>query len=249
MPLAVEANHVPEFAGNPFVSGRQRKIAKTIPIRAHAAQSPSFEELYKPHEKKIFQVLLRITRVREDAEDALQDACLQAYLHRDQFDGRSSFSTWLTRIAINSALMILRKRRSSRIVDLRSTSDPDEELFPETSDPAPNPEQILLQTEREESLQREVRALRPAIRKAIQLQLLDERPMKEAASMLGISVPAAKGRLFHAKAALRKSRKLKVFSKTAHYKPIRQLATPRHSGNVTPFDSRNNERRIAAMSA
>src|SRR5882672_755895 len=244
MPLAVEAIHVPEFAGNPFVSAQHRKIAKTIPIRTHATQVPSFEELYKPHEKKIFQVLLRITRVREDAEDALQDACLQAYLHRDQFDGRSSFSTWLTRIAINSALMILRKRRSARIVDLRSTSEPDEEPFPETSDPAPNPEQILLQTEREESLQREVRTLRPAIRKAIQLQLLEERPTKEASSLMGISVPAAKGRLFHAKAALRKSRKLKVFSKKIQYKPIRQLTTPRPTGNVTLFESRNNGRRI-----
>jgi len=223
MPLAVEAIHVPDFAGNPFVAGKTKKIAKTIPIRAHATESPSFEELYKPHEKKIFQVLLRITRVREDAEDALQDACLQAYVHREQFDGRSSFSTWLTRIAINSALMILRKRRNSRIVDPRNVTEPDEELFPEVVDPSLNPEQALLQSEREGALQYEVGSLRPAIRKAIELQLLEERPMREAAKLMGISVPAAKGRLFHAKAALRKSRKLKMFSQKLPYKPIKQL--------------------------
>jgi len=241
MPLAVEVTQVPEFAGNLFITGRRRKIAKTIPIREKATQSSSFEELYKPHEKKIFQLLLRITRIREDAEDALQEACLQAYIHRDQFDGRSSFATWLTRIAINSALMILRKRRNSRIVDLRGSNDSEEEAFPEVVDPSLNPEQLLLQSEREEALHNEVGSLRPAIRKAIQLQLLNERPMKEAAKLMRISVSAAKGRLFHAKAALRKSRKLKLFSQKLQYKPIKPLMTARKPGVASSFQARNND--------
>jgi len=238
MSLAVEATQVPEFAGNLFITGRRREIAKTIPIRAKVTQSSSFEELYQPHEKRIFQVLLRITRIREDA---VQEACLQAYVHRDQFDGRSSFATWLTRIAINSALMILRKRRNSRIVDLRSPNDSEEEAFPEVVDPLLNPEQLLLQSEREEALHNEVGSLRTAIRKAIQLQLLDERPMKETAKLMRISVSAAKGRLFHAKAALRKSRKLKMFSQKLQYKPIKPLMTARKPRVASSFQARNND--------
>ena len=249
MHCAVQANHVPELAGSQFVTRRNRPRAKTIPFPIKASEDRSFEELFKPHEKKIFQVVLRITRVQEDAEDALQDACLQAHIHRDQFDGRSSFATWLTRIAINSALMILRKRRNSRIVDLRTTNDSDEEIFPEVVDVALNPEQALLQSERESAVRKEVASLRPAIRKAIELQLLDEQPMRDAAKAMKISVPAAKGRLFHAKAALRKSSNLKVFSRKLEYKPIRQLANSRKVAHVASFGSNSGAQEFAALSA
>src|SRR5450755_2969075 len=77
----------------------------------HAA---AFDALCHPHTKRLFRHTYRITRNREDAEDALQDSFLRASVHIHKFDGRSSFSTWLTRIAVNSALMILRKKRGSR---------------------------------------------------------------------------------------------------------------------------------------
>src|ERR1700722_13876114 len=72
----------------------------------------AFSELWNRHSKRAFNTMYRITRNHQDAEDALQDAFLKAFVHLKNFDGRSTFSTWLTRIAINSALMILRKRRA-----------------------------------------------------------------------------------------------------------------------------------------
>src|SRR5580704_9022752 len=80
--------------------------------RAKSGDTNAFVELSKRHANKIFQATYRVTRNRQDAEDALQDAFLNAFTHMKGFEGRSSFSTWLTRIAINSALMILRKKRN-----------------------------------------------------------------------------------------------------------------------------------------
>jgi len=77
-----------------------------------------FDELAAPHAKRIFRAAYRITRNRQDAEDAVQDALLQAFVRLEHFDGRSTFATWLTQIAINSSLMILRKRRHARAVSL-----------------------------------------------------------------------------------------------------------------------------------
>ena len=83
---------------------------ETLVAAAKTGEHQAFSELWNRHSKKTFSTMYRITRNRQDAEDALQDAFLKAYVHLKNFDGRSSFSTWLTRIAINSALMILRRK-------------------------------------------------------------------------------------------------------------------------------------------
>lgn len=164
--------------------------------------------------------MLRITRNREDAEDAVQDSFLQAFVHLDNFDGRSTFSTWLTRIAINSALMILRRRRNARFVSLDGAGDPEgTETYPEVPDRAVDPERRYLEREREEVLQDAISTLRPSVRRVIELQQLEERPMREVAQVMRISVPAAKSRLFHAKAALRKSSKLRPFTPRPEREP------------------------------
>jgi len=85
---------------------------------AKQGQTEAFGTLCQPLAPKLIQTARRITRNREDAEDALQNAFLSAFIHIKNFDGRSSFSTWLTRIAINSALMTLRKKRSSREIPI-----------------------------------------------------------------------------------------------------------------------------------
>ena len=84
--------------------------------RAKSGDTDAFVELSKRHANRVFQATYRVTRNRQDAEDALQDAFLNAFTHMRNFEGRSSFSTWLTRIAINSALMILRKKRNCQEV-------------------------------------------------------------------------------------------------------------------------------------
>jgi RNA polymerase sigma-70 factor (ECF subfamily) len=78
---------------------------------AQAGQEWAFAELCKRNSKRVFKTIYGVTKNREDAEDALQDSMLRAFLHLDKSNGRSSFATWFTRIGINSALMILRKRR------------------------------------------------------------------------------------------------------------------------------------------
>ncbi len=179
---------------------------------SHAEHALSFDELIAPHVEKIFRTAYRITRNRGEAEDAMQDALLQALLHFEDFDGRSAFGTWLTRIAINSSLMILRKRKNARTVSLDGASDSEEsKAFQEVRDPAPDAEERYLQKERETTLRDAINALRPSLRSVVELGHLGERSMRETAEIISVSVSAAKARLFHAREALRKSRKLSRF--------------------------------------
>jgi len=177
---------------------------------ARRGDAEAFALLCEPATPRIFQKLCRMTHNREDAEDAMQDALLSAFRNIRRFEGRSTFSTWLTRVAINSALMSLRKRRGFREVSI-SQHDPEPEAGPilEVPDHAPNPERRYAQLEQHQTLHAAVRKLRPGLRKAVELRQLRECSMEETAETLGISVAAAKGRLFHARAALRKSPTLK----------------------------------------
>jgi RNA polymerase sigma factor (sigma-70 family) len=161
-----------------------------------------FEELHKRHGERMFRVAHRITRHREDAHDAVQESFLSAYVHLKKFDERARFSTWLTRIAINTALMKIRKNRSLREVGVEDAV--------ELPDPVPNPEEIFAKTERKIALRGAIAKLRPTLRKVVELYDLQECSLHETAETLGISVSAAKGRLFHARAALRRTAKLKT---------------------------------------
>jgi RNA polymerase sigma factor (sigma-70 family) len=211
----------------------ERLDEKRLVAAAKYGESVAFDVLCERLTPRILRSLLRITKNREDAEDALQDSLLSAFIHISEFDGRSAFSTWLTRIAINSALMILRKKRTSHEISLDSSAD-SEEKSPswEMPDQAPNPEKRCAQNERESILHMAISALRPTVRKVIELQQLQERSMKETAQMIGISVPAAKARLFHAKVALRKAPRLKSirYARTKHFNlPFIVRSTPVNS--------------------
>jgi RNA polymerase sigma-70 factor (ECF subfamily) len=176
---------------------------------ARSGESSAFERLCAPTKGRIYQTLYRITKNHADAEDALQESLLSAYMNLHRFDGRSSFSTWLTRIGINAALMTLRKRRTHRELPIEGPDDSGERTaYFEAPDHAPNPEERFANHEREVLVREAVRSLRPTVRKALELGHMQEKSMRETAQVLGISVAAAKARLFHARAALRKSRKL-----------------------------------------
>jgi RNA polymerase sigma-70 factor (ECF subfamily) len=84
-------------------------------LAAQSGDTAAFVELRRRHATKLLRTTYRVTRNWEDAEDALQDSFLKAYLHLNKFENRSTFASWLTRIAINSALMILRKKRPYEI--------------------------------------------------------------------------------------------------------------------------------------
>jgi RNA polymerase sigma factor (sigma-70 family) len=173
---------------------------------AKSGDRAAFDELCERHAQKMFRISHRITRNREDAEDAVQECFLNAFIHLKSFNGRSRFSTWLTRIAMNAALMKLRKNRVCREVP---TEEPVEtsEFRHRLADPLPNPEERYAKSEREAILRDSVAKLRPGIQKVVEIQLQD-RSLDEIAELLGISVHAVKARLFHARAALRKRSQL-----------------------------------------
>ncbi len=181
---------------------------------AKRGRSEAFEALCQALTPRLFKAAFHITRNREDAEDALQDALMRAFMHIKSFHGNSTFSTWLTRIVINSALMIRRKRRNGRQV---STDEPRQSgetgLTLQIPDHSPNPEQTYVLRERTRILRKAVSRLRPRIRAVIEIGQLQELPMHETARILDISVAAAKGRFFHARAALRKSVALRAIAK------------------------------------
>jgi RNA polymerase sigma factor (sigma-70 family) len=168
-----------------------------------------FDELHRRHAERMFRVAHRIIRHREDAEDAVQESFLSAYVHLNAFDGRSKFSTWLTRIAINAALMRVRKNRLSRETAFENTSEAlNPPLEREFRDFSPNPEEICEKEEQEAALRDAIAKLRPALRKVVELYQLQECSLHETAKVLGISLAAAKGRLFHARTALRRNKAL-----------------------------------------
>ena len=140
----------------------------------------------------------------------------------DDFDGRSAFATWLTRIAINSSLMILRKRKTGSIVsmDLARNSE-GVKAAQELRDPAPDAEERYLQKERDVTLRDAINRLRPSLRSVVEAAQLGERSMRETSEIIGVSVGATKARLFHARAALRKSEKLRRFrhDQPSHNRP------------------------------
>jgi RNA polymerase sigma-70 factor, ECF subfamily len=174
---------------------------------AKSGETAALDALYRAHAEKLLRTVHRITRNREDAEDAVQDSLLRAFLHLKSFDGRSTFSTWLTRIGINSALMILRKKRNSREISAHGLGV-DETLW-EVPDSAPNPEVRCAERERGRILRDAIINLHPTVRRAIELQILEHRSIEETAAQIGISVSTAKARFFRAKAALRKSKVLR----------------------------------------
>ena len=173
-------------------------VAKNERLTAFAAPSGRYRE-------QLFRAAHRITKTREDAEDAVQDTLLRAFVHIGDFEGRSSFGTWLTRIAINSALMILRRKRASLEIAIGCNNDSGtHDLYYEMTDHAPDPETLYAQTEEQRILRTAIQRLPPHLRDVVQIHL-QGRSMRETAGALGISLAAAKGRLFHAKKVLRRS--------------------------------------------
>jgi RNA polymerase sigma factor (sigma-70 family) len=170
---------------------------------AKGGDEGAFETLFNRHQRKIFMLAFRYTRVREDAEDIVQETFQKAFVHLQKFEGKSSLSTWLTRIAINQALMLLRSRRGLREV-LIDDSSGDEEAKPalELADASPDPEASYLQRENAQLLSAAMRQLRPGMRKAIELRELGELSNRDTAAHMGVSVGTVKARVFQARRKL-----------------------------------------------
>jgi RNA polymerase sigma factor (sigma-70 family) len=172
---------------------------------AQAGQEWAFMELCTRYSKRVFNTIYGVTKNREDAEDALQDSMMRAFLHLKQFDGRSSFATWFTRIGINSALMILRKKRIRLETSMDATADGEGWQTWQIADPSADPERHYAGFERSLHLRRAICRLPHALRSVIERGQMEGHSMKQIADNMGISIPATKSRLARAKVALRKS--------------------------------------------
>ena len=172
---------------------------------AKSGNHSAFEELWARHSDTAFRSAYRILRNRDDAEDTLQDAWMKAFVHLKAFDGRSKFSTWLTRIAINSALMVLRRKRSRPETSMDWSEDGETWQQWEVADESLNSEELFLKKEAELKLKEAISRLQPPLRAIMEIQQLHYRSNKEVADVAGISVAAVKSRSFRAKAILRSS--------------------------------------------
>src|SRR5258705_9550743 len=176
---------------------------KQLIAAAKSGRRAPFGELCERHMKQVSCVTRRIIRNREDAEDAAQDCFLSAFVHLKDFDGRSQFATWLTRIAINAALMELRKSRGAREVPIDEPNPSSEPVAQrEFRHDAPDPEESCSLRERKRMVESAISGLRPRTRNVVELIHLQEHSIRETAQILGISTGAVKTRMFHAKIAL-----------------------------------------------
>jgi len=162
----------------------------------------AFEELVLRNRQRVLAVAQRITRNREDAEDVAQECFHKAFLHLGEFEEKARFSTWLTRIAMNEAFMLLRRKRGAVEVLTESTDDRGRPMSESFVDLGPSPEESCWQRERTEILSRAINRLSPNLRIAIVLCEIEELSAKETAGVLGASVTAVKSRLFHGRRKL-----------------------------------------------
>lgn len=180
------------------------KDESVLVSESKAGDYAAFEELVNRYERKIYRLGMNITGNREDAEDVLQDTFLKAFEHLPEFRQDSRFYTWIVRIAVNEALMKLRKRRSSKEVSMEDSEDNEGEVtVREFADWKPNPEQQLAQSELENILMNAVKSLPPSFRTVFYLRDVEGLSTEETAQMLDLSAGAVKARLFRARIRLR----------------------------------------------
>ncbi len=206
------------------VSARKRKVVRTdsqslqlpsskktegreewaLVQQATAGDSRSKEQIFTSHTSMLHRIALSILGNNEDAEDAVQDALCRAYTRLRSFEGRSTFSTWLTRIVINSALMSRRRRNSRLETSLEEIFNGQSERWSPITDVWPNPEEIYRINEIHGILAEQIRQLPPHLREALQLSDLDGLSTADSSQVLGIRQSTFKSRISRARQKLAK---------------------------------------------
>ena len=175
----------------------------TLLASARAGDPAAFECLVMPHWEGLLRVTQRILRNREDAEDAVQTAFLDAFRNLNGFHGRSRFSSWLTRIAMNAALMrvrVSRRKRETSIDEVAEAGGAQSKFHPVET--RPNPEQQYLSKEGRDLLARGLKKLRPLDVEILHLRSVQELSAKETARILELPVGRVKSRLHRARIKL-----------------------------------------------
>ncbi len=176
----------------------------TLVAQAREGEMQAFSELVRRYEGKIFRLAQHVTQNREDAEDVLQETFMKAYEHLDQFQGNSKFYTWIVRIAVNQALMKLRRRKTDKSVSLDESIDTGEDMVVrEVAAWDESPEQRYSREELGSILDSAIQSLEPPYRSVFILRDIDELSTEDTAEALGLSVPAVKSRLLRARLQLR----------------------------------------------
>ena len=198
------AEPVPE-AAPPDIGGDEAANAELeLVALARGGDSGAFSTLIRRYDGKIFRLAMNITQHREDAEDVLQEAFFKAYEHLDQFQGTSKFYTWVVRIAVNQALMKLRKRKSDRTVSIDEQIDTGEDtVVREIAAWDQDPEERYSQDELHRILSEAIDELAPIYKTVFTLRDVDGLSTEETADVLELSVPAVKSRLLRARLQLR----------------------------------------------
>src|SRR5208283_2902043 len=186
------------------VSSQAGVDESTLVAQSRQGDTVAFGELVRRYEAKIFRLAQHVTQNREDAEDVLQETFMKAYEHLDQFQGNSKFYTWIVRIAVNQALMKLRRRKTDKSVSIDENIDTGEDtMVREIAAWDEDPEQRFSRDELGGILDTAVQSLEPPYRSVFVLRDIDELSTEETAEALGLSVPAVKSRLLRARLQLR----------------------------------------------
>jgi RNA polymerase sigma-70 factor (ECF subfamily) len=213
------------------VSYRSDRFARTQP---EGYEWEAVQEMFLASRSRFVGMAHSILRNQEDAEDAVQDAILSAHRHLRSFEGRSALTTWFTRIVLNAALMILRKRKPSRMGPIPESCTTDEIPWAERiPDPQPDPEKVCAEEETLQWIDVWLGKMSPMLRQAFTMTYYEEMSTEEAGAMLGVTPGTFKSRLFRAKRLLMKQARRSLVA------PIRKAA---HS----PFLARQNDFRTLA---
>jgi RNA polymerase sigma-70 factor (ECF subfamily) len=163
----------------------------------------ALDMLFARNTRNLYQTALRVLGNPEDAEEALQEGLLSAYRNLPRFEGRSQFSTWLTRIVINAALMRRRSKRARPAISLdEPLSDGELPLAERFADESPNPEELYAGTELGHRVNKKLKEISPLLRTAFWLREIEGLSAEEAAHVLGVSRNTLKARLWRARQEL-----------------------------------------------
>jgi RNA polymerase sigma-70 factor, ECF subfamily len=205
--------------------------------RAMEGDSQAQDILFGRHRSRLYRLALRLLRSKEDAEDAVQDALLSAYRNLSSFEGRSLFSTWLTRIVVNAALVRMRRQRARPELFFEEVS-PEQQfsMINTLADWRPDPEQMYSSVETRQFVEGALEELSPSIRLAFQLRELQGLSNMEAAALAGIQVGAFKSRISRARSQLAERFSPSAFAplqkpSSGSIRPMRQITQeePAHS--------------------
>jgi RNA polymerase sigma-70 factor, ECF subfamily len=176
---------------------------EVLVLAAQAGDAAAFGELWIRHSKMTFRVLMKVTKNREDAEDGMQETFLKAFAHLSTFEARAKFSTWLTRIAVNCGLMILRRQRSRPTISIDSQYDGENWKQWDVEDRSLDIESSFMRTECYASIASAVNRLGPTLSVVLRHQLSKDCSIAETAKSNGLTIGATKSRLIRARKALR----------------------------------------------